>query len=734
MAGTDSYRCKIVVSSSLQTCSALPVHVVLEQYKSLVSSGNVTVSGAIVSHEITHEPRAPSSSSTTTTALPLTNNNNNNDQCLLQANVLGHFYNAQAEDILTDDDLLDLFRIVKQILRKKPDTNRVAKLLFCITYALGDHVKFSKTIHDDRILFRDDNHQLGTVILPQGTYSCCSGNNHDTTTSTTTSHGTTNNSTITAATTNTSITNNDTNNTPYHEEDDQWSTSTSSLSRLLSNNGVDAPPPENNNTSTDSFRSYTQFPTPPSQSSSSSSQQQALPQQPHHQSSHPPPLPPPPPPQHHHFPLHQAQPSQHQEDPLQKYPYLHTLLSNALTRNTSEVLVEPKQRGFYYQDGQIAREPALLQRYAEQGVLTQASLMRKRKRQVPDFNFPYELATLPAPITKKPKVPHRHGEFEQRRDEIISRMRSITLSDLEQKAQRLPNDFCLAIEQAPNVTANPNRTAEEAADLLEPALRILTIHSNMKPHLDNGMNQNGIYYNADYFRLYLAFDQFQSHFATLYPNEVVKINEEQQQQQNEQQNDNNNHNNPNTSATGSTTNPSTITTTTTMTTTTTTTTMTASERDRERNANMKAYRGWIEPLLTETNWAAFRRNIVVGERMMQLTKVVGQGVLLMTKELSGSKLHLTFTNNEWEDFINGLGEGRWDHTIKWYSEPLAKRGKEGESMLVTELTRKFGTQHWFDTTTGYLTSQEHRRISLRNSARSIEQQQQSSSSNISQAE
>ena len=321
-------------------------------------------------------------------------------------------------------------------------------------------------------------------------------------------------------------------------------------------------------------------------------------------------------------------------------------------------------------------------------------------------------------------------------DEIISRMRSITLSDLEQKAQRLPNDFCLAIEQAPNVIADPNRTAEEAADLLEPALRILTIHSNMKPHLDNGMNQNGIYYNADYFRLYLAFDQFQSHFATLYPNEVVKINEEQQQQQQQQQQNeqqsNNNNNNQNTSPSTSNTSHSTITMTTT-TTTTTTTTMTASERDRERNANMKAYRGWIEPLLTETNWAAFRRNIVVGERMMQLTKVVGQGVLLMTKELSGSKLHLTFTNNEWEDFINGLGEGKWDDTIKWDSEPLAMRGKEGESMLVTELTRKFGTQHWFDRTTGYLTSQERRRISLRNSARSIEQQQheQSSSSVIS---
>jgi hypothetical protein len=80
----------------------------------------------------------------------------------------------------------------------------------------------------------------------------------------------------------------------------------------------------------------------------------------------------------------------------------------------SEVLMEPKQRGFYYQDGRIAREPVLLQRYAEQGILTQASLMRKRKRHSTDANVPYEMNQPPQP-TKKPKIPHRHGEFEQRR-------------------------------------------------------------------------------------------------------------------------------------------------------------------------------------------------------------------------------------------------------------------------------------------------------------------------------
>lgn len=226
------------------------------------------------------------------------------------------------------------------------------------------------------------------------------------------------------------------------------------------------------------------------------------------------------------------------------------------------------------------------------------------------------------------------------------------MADLEQKAQKLPAHFTLAIEKVelPNGINIDSLSSEEASQLLSPALRILTLHSNMKPHLDNGMNQNGIYYNNDYFRLYLAFTQFQSIFARLFPNEIIKISVNEE-------------------------------------------TMTERDKDRERNANMKAYRVWIEPFLTETNWAAFRRNIMVGERIMQLTKVVGQGVLLMTKELSGSKLHLTFTNNEWDEFIQGLSQGAWDETIDWSHEEEIE--KEGSSLLVTELRLKFATHFWF---------------------------------------
>lgn len=271
-------------------------------------------------------------------------------------------------------------------------------------------------------------------------------------------------------------------------------------------------------------------------------------------------------------------------------------------------------------------------------------------------------------------------------------MRSITLSDLEQKSQRYPDGFTLAIEKAPidKDLDISTMTQEQLADLLEPSLRILTTHSNMKPHLDNGMNQNGIYYNADYFRLYLAFAQFQEAFAVLYPNEVIRDEDAQNGNQG------NGANEPSSSG--------------------------ERDRDRDRNANMKAYRGWIEPLLTETNWAAFRRNIVVGERMVQLTKVVGQGVLLMTKELSGSKIHLTFTNNEWDEFINGLETGKWDHTIRWDLQAsadsrLSERQRDESSLLVYELQQKFASCHWFREDGGVV-SPEARRISLRNAANS----------------
>ncbi|KAG0170383.1 hypothetical protein DFQ28_009129 [Apophysomyces sp. BC1034] len=553
------------------------------------------------------------------------------NNCLLE-NEETQLYQPQAEDILTDEDLLDLFRIVKQFLRKKPDQEKLAKLLFCISYALGDHVKFYKHVHEDKVVFRG-NGAIATASVRTPMNSSCCPNDGTADQTKETNRSTWEGSSALSSST---------------------SSTASSLTRLLSvsyltnpstnTTAAPGPPPLvtpqpqpqpqshlafSDDISTDAYtvRPYTNFrPLYPSASTAAEL----------------------------------TRPRRQDSAEAVQYPRLD---NNIFERSPSKrmhgetkVLMEPRQRGFYYQDGRIAREPALLQRYAEQGVLTQASLMRKRKRQTSDADFPYMLCTLPAP-TKKPKIPHRHGEFEQRRDDIISRMRTITMSDLEQKSQRMSADFTIAIDY---VSLPPERVyaSEEAAELLKPALRTLTSLSNMKPHQDNGMNQNGIYYNTDYFRLYLAFDQFQKVFSKLFPTEAAKMHETCGEDLSE--------NGGNMSV--------------------------EKDKDRERNANMKTYRAWIEPLLTETNWAAFRRNIVVGERIFQLTKVVGQGILLMTKELSGSKLHLTFTNNEWEEFINGLESGKWDQTIQ---QDKDTEGNTGLSLLVSELRQKFATRYWF---------------------------------------
>lgn len=254
---------------------------------------------------------------------------------------LQHF-SPEAEDILTDEDLLELFRIIKQIIRKKPDTERVAKLYFCIAYAMGDMYQFYKPKHSDHLIFKDDSNIIGDIALPASAACCCQ--------------------------TESSL--------PEIQQQQQQQQKQLSVSYL-----TNPSPQVIEETTTDQYsvRPYTHIrPIYPSTS------------QP------------------------QQQPTTAWSPPKQpnRYPHLNTLI------NSSEVLMEPKQRGFYYQDGRISREPALLQRYAEQGVLTQASLLRKRKKQFGDTEIPYELSTLPAPA-KKPKIPHRHGEFKQRRNDHI---------------------------------------------------------------------------------------------------------------------------------------------------------------------------------------------------------------------------------------------------------------------------------------------------------------------------
>ncbi|OBZ84301.1 hypothetical protein A0J61_07657, partial [Choanephora cucurbitarum] len=322
-----------------------------------------------------------------------------NGSCLSDS----HLFEPQAEDILTDEDLLDLFRIVRQVLRKDPDAERISKLLFCIYYALTDHVQFSKPYDEDIILFRGRDSVVHSVQLPT-TSSCCTRNKVQ---------------------------------DLDHSTPSTLSTPSPTMSQLSNQELVSFFSVQPYNTLKTQVR-YTPIPVDKT--------------------------------------------------------------------NSQETLTEPLERGFYYQEGRIAREPILLQRYAEQGVLTQATLVRKRKKQADD-----SLSVMPISL-KKPKIPHRHGDFESRRDDIIVRLRSITLLDLEQKARQLPSHFTLAIKKPIRLDRqfisasiqDGSLSPDQCSRLLKPSLSILASHANMKPHLDNGMNQNGIHYNPDYFRLYLA--------------------------------------------------------------------------------------------------------------------------------------------------------------------------------------------------------------------------------------
>ncbi|CAM0137829.1 hypothetical protein VKS41_001043 [Umbelopsis sp. WA50703] len=526
-------------------------------------------------------------------------------------------YQPQAEDILSDDELLELFRVVKQIFRKKPTTERISKVFFCFCYALGDEVKFYKP-HTDRISFKEEAATQYSVVKVPG--------NPD------------------RSVNMSPILRELPTQTGESVDDQRRSYSVPYITQKkepLSKSSSKSP----NSPSLPSFSAHfgqDRLPSPNAPSTSASYLE-------HPTNGFRPPYP-------------SIQPSDMKSEPRQFHssssspsPQIsHTLASNPAAAIT--------RRGFYYQPGRINNEDVLVQRYAEQGLLIHSPLIKKKRRAVyPDG--PTEsgsdindiLAFPPRPLgegpTKKPKIPHRHGEFESRRDDIIQRLRSVTVSDLEQKAKKISGRFTLAIERP----SPPSRhTAEE---VIRPALYILAKHSNMKPHLDNGMNQNGIYYNWDYYRLFLAFDQFQQAYAQFYPvaGSACSCSKEEHERH------------------GGCMKSS------------------LADREKEKNANMKAYRPWIEPLLKETNWAAFRRNIVVGERMMQLTKAVGLGVLLMTKELSGSKIHLTFTNNEWHEFLTGLISGKWDLVVTNLSGDGAKGSK-----LVQELCKKFDSPRWFE--------------------------------------
>ncbi|OZJ05635.1 hypothetical protein BZG36_01528 [Bifiguratus adelaidae] len=300
-----------------------------------------------------------------------------------------------------------------------------------------------------------------------------------------------------------------------------------------------------------------------------------------------------------------------------------------------------------------------------------ASTWESKRRRLSDHPSSYSSAS-PAPSERgkgklqfdgnRKKQPHRHGDFETRRDDILTRLLNISDADLKLKAQKMDPDFNITITR-PDPNLPPKERFEQAKNLL-------VMLAMKKPHQGNGMNQNGIYYNHEYYRLYLAFEQFQieysEYFSTQHATSPASFTRYNYNRNAAGPSSEHRHNfnfiSMNTTAT---------------------------EKEKEKNQLMKAYRTLIEPELGPDNqWAAFRRNVVVGERMHQMCKVLGMGVLLLTKELSGSKMHLTFTNQEWEVFIEGLERAAWRTPA---SHPFPMSPTE----LLASLKNKFASPLWF---------------------------------------
>lgn len=62
-------------------------------------------------------------------------------------------------------------------------------------------------------------------------------------------------------------------------------------------------------------------------------------------------------------------------------------------------------------------------------------------------------------------------------------------------------------------------------------------------------------------------------------------------------------------------------------------------------------RSEIEKVLVNTNWEAIRRRLTIGERICQVCGVVGRGFLLLSKQVSGRKLLHNFNTGEWGEFM-----------------------------------------------------------------------------------
>ncbi|KAF1803361.1 hypothetical protein V8B55DRAFT_1358656 [Mucor lusitanicus] len=182
------------------------------------------------------------------------------------------------------------------------------------------------------------------------------------------------------------------------------------------------------------------------------------------------------------------------------------------------------------------------------------------------------------------KASPRDKEYAVRRNEVIQDLLKVSEADLMHQANIVEGEVKLIIQGHERSTK---------FGMLPPIHRF-SAFANLLAHYDCDFapKNAGVYYNYEYFQLYLAYRDLEA--------------ERQQQQQME---------------------------------------------GGDPRPILVQCRSEIEKVLVNTNWEAIRRRLTIGERICQVCGVVGRGFLLLSKQVSGRKLLHNFNTGEWGEFM-----------------------------------------------------------------------------------
>ncbi|RCH91656.1 hypothetical protein CU097_001999 [Rhizopus azygosporus] len=183
------------------------------------------------------------------------------------------------------------------------------------------------------------------------------------------------------------------------------------------------------------------------------------------------------------------------------------------------------------------------------------------------------------------KASPRDKEYVVRRNEIIQDLLKLSDVDLLHQANTIDPEVKLIIQ-------GQERSTKLGA--LAPLHRFAAF-ANLPAHYDCDFapKNAGVYFNYEYFQLYLAYRD-------------LEIERQQQQQL---------------------------------------------EGSADHRPILVQCRADIEKVLVNTNWEAIRRRLTIGERIYQVCDILGRGFLLLSKQVSGRKLLHNFNAGEWAEFM-----------------------------------------------------------------------------------